>query len=90
MGTLKSAPKMRSKTTLTRPRPKTIHVDSGSVEMAEGMLQPSSGKKGSSTNLTGNAKSNYNFLSMSACSIGVIFIFRLIVVVFFDLVVVCS
>lgn len=36
-----------------RPRPKTIHIDSGSVEMAEGMLQSSRGKKGSTSNLTG-------------------------------------
>lgn len=43
---------MRPKVT-SRPRPKTIHIDSGSVEMAEGLLQPSRGKKGSNTNLTG-------------------------------------
>lgn len=55
MGTLKSATKMRSKGSTNRPRPKTIHVDSGSVEMAEGMLQPSQGKKGSTSNLSGMA-----------------------------------
>ncbi|XP_065163737.1 patronin isoform X3 [Atheta coriaria] len=47
-------PKLRGKTT-GRPRPKTIHIDSGSVEMAEGMLQPARGKKGSSSNLTANS-----------------------------------
>nr|CAI5868550.1 unnamed protein product [Callosobruchus analis] len=34
----------------TRPRPKTIHIDSGSVQIAEGMS--SRGKKGSTSNLT--------------------------------------
>ncbi|KAI4466052.1 hypothetical protein MML48_3g00021872 [Holotrichia oblita] len=51
LNSLKPAPKMRAKVT-SRPRPKTIHIDSGSVEMAEGLLQPSRGKKGSNTNLT--------------------------------------
>ncbi|KAK9712450.1 Spectrin-binding region of Ca2+-Calmodulin [Popillia japonica] len=51
LNSLKPAPKMRPKVT-SRPRPKTIHIDSGSVEMAEGLLQPSRGKKGSNTNLT--------------------------------------
>ncbi|KAK5646802.1 hypothetical protein RI129_005266 [Pyrocoelia pectoralis] len=51
---LKPTPKMRPKGSVSRPRPKTIHIDSGSVEMAEGMLQPSRGKKGSSSNLTAN------------------------------------
>ncbi|GJQ85734.1 hypothetical protein Trydic_g12140 [Trypoxylus dichotomus] len=51
LNSLKPAPKMRPKAA-TRPRPKTIHIDSGSVEMAEGLLQPSRGKKGSNTNLT--------------------------------------
>lgn len=37
-----------------RARPKTIHVDSGAVQMAEGMLLASRGKQGSSSNLTGN------------------------------------
>lgn len=53
MGTMKSTTKLRSKGSTGRPRPKTIHVDSGSVEMAEGMLQPSQGKKGSTSNLSG-------------------------------------
>ncbi|XP_044267985.1 patronin isoform X8 [Tribolium madens] len=51
MGSLKPTPKMRPKAA-SRPRPKTIHIDSGSVEMAEGMMQPSRGKKGSTSNLT--------------------------------------
>ncbi|XP_074040441.1 calmodulin-regulated spectrin-associated protein patronin isoform X3 [Leptinotarsa decemlineata] len=48
LSSLKPAPKMRPKGN-TRPRPKTIHIDSGSVQMAEGMS--SRGKKGSSSNL---------------------------------------
>lgn len=36
-----------------RARPKTIHVDSGAVQMAEGILSASRGKQGSSSNLTG-------------------------------------
>lgn len=52
MGSLKPTPKMRPKAA-SRPRPKTIHIDSGSVEMAEGLMQPSRGKKGSTSNLTG-------------------------------------
>jgi hypothetical protein len=54
MGSLKPTPKMRPKAA-SRPRPKTIHIDSGSVEMAEGMMQPSRGKKGSTSNLTANS-----------------------------------
>ncbi|XP_044267987.1 patronin isoform X10 [Tribolium madens] len=54
MGSLKPTPKMRPKAA-SRPRPKTIHIDSGSVEMAEGMMQPSRGKKGSTSNLTGSS-----------------------------------
>ncbi|XP_050310591.1 patronin isoform X6 [Anthonomus grandis grandis] len=46
---LKPAPKMRAKGA-TRPRPKTIHIDSGSVQLAEGMS--SRGRKGSTSNLT--------------------------------------
>ncbi|KAJ8975824.1 hypothetical protein NQ317_003860 [Molorchus minor] len=49
---LKPTPKMRPKGA-TRPRPKTIHIDSGSVQMAEGMS--SRGKKGSTSNLTAYA-----------------------------------
>lgn len=48
---IKPIPKLRGKTT-GRPRPKTIHVDTGSVELAEGMLTPSRGKKGSTSNLS--------------------------------------
>ncbi|CAG9771820.1 unnamed protein product [Ceutorhynchus assimilis] len=46
---LKPTPKMRPKAS-TRPRPKTIHIDSGSVQLAEGMS--SRGRKGSTSNLT--------------------------------------
>lgn len=49
---MKPTPKIRPKASV-RPRPKTIHIDSGSVEMAGGMLQTSRGKKGSTSNLTG-------------------------------------
>lgn len=66
MGTLKGPTKMRSKGSTGRPRPKTIHVDSGSVEMAEGMLQPSQGKKGSTSNLSGTFI-NYSFLRLFLC-----------------------
>lgn len=52
LGSLRPTPRMRPKAA-SRPRPKTIHIDSGSVEMAEGLMQPSRGKKGSTSNLTG-------------------------------------
>lgn len=53
MNALKPA-KLRSKATPSRPRPKTIHVDAG-AELDSGVLTPSRGKKGSSSNLsTGN------------------------------------
>nr|CAI5868554.1 unnamed protein product [Callosobruchus analis] len=54
LSSLKPAPKMRPKAN-TRPRPKTIHIDSGSVQIAEGMS--SRGKKGSTSNLTAYAPS---------------------------------
>ncbi|XP_026293230.1 patronin isoform X4 [Frankliniella occidentalis] len=50
LNSVRSIPKMRNKT-VTRPRPKTIHVDSGNVDLAEGLLSPSRGKKGSTSNL---------------------------------------
>lgn len=50
LSSLKPTPKMRPKGNV-RPRPKTIHIDSGSVQIAEGMS--SRGKKGSASNLTG-------------------------------------
>lgn len=37
----------------TRPRPKTIHVDDGSVDISEASSISSRGKKGSSSNITG-------------------------------------
>ncbi|XP_066144047.1 patronin-like isoform X5 [Euwallacea fornicatus] len=49
---LKPTPKMRPKGP-ARPRPKTIHIDSGSVQLAEGMS--SRGRKGSTSNLTGKS-----------------------------------
>lgn len=52
LSSLKPTPKMRAKGNV-RPRPKTIHIDSGSVQIAEGMS--SRGKKGSTSNLTGES-----------------------------------
>nr|CAD7568138.1 unnamed protein product [Timema californicum] len=49
---LKPVPKMRTKTSTTRPRPKTIHVDSGGVDITDDILSPSRSKKGSTSNLT--------------------------------------
>lgn len=49
----KPVPKMRNKSSTTRPRPKTIHVDSSAVDLQEGVLSPSRSKKGSTSNLTG-------------------------------------
>lgn len=43
--------KLRGKTN-PRPRPKTIHIDSG-ADAHDGALTPSRGKKGSSSNLSG-------------------------------------
>lgn len=45
-------PKLRGRAQPTRPRPKTIHIDSG-ADAHDGMLTPSRGKKGSSSNLSG-------------------------------------
>ncbi|XP_054740813.1 patronin isoform X7 [Anastrepha obliqua] len=44
-------PRLRQ-TRITRPRPKTIHVDDGSVDLSEASSISSRSKKGSSTNLT--------------------------------------
>uniref|UniRef100_A0A182IPY1 CKK domain-containing protein n=1 Tax=Anopheles atroparvus TaxID=41427 RepID=A0A182IPY1_ANOAO len=44
--------KMRTQK-LSRPRPKTIHVESGSVDLSEASSLSSRGKKGSNSNLTG-------------------------------------
>ncbi|XP_037918484.1 patronin isoform X8 [Hermetia illucens] len=46
-----ATPKLRQQKT-TRPRPKTIHVESGSVEISEASSLSSRGKKGSGSNLT--------------------------------------
>uniref|UniRef100_A0A182FUU3 Uncharacterized protein n=1 Tax=Anopheles albimanus TaxID=7167 RepID=A0A182FUU3_ANOAL len=45
------AAKMRTQK-LSRPRPKTIHVESGSVDLSEASSLSSRGKKGSNSNLT--------------------------------------
>lgn len=47
-----STPKMRSQKVI-RPRPKTIHVESGSVDLSEASSMSSRGKRGSNSNLTG-------------------------------------
>lgn len=44
---------------LTRPRPKTIHVESGSVDLSEASSLSSRGKKGSNSNLTGKCARVY-------------------------------
>lgn len=47
-----NATKMRTQK-VVRPRPKTIHVETGSVDLSEASSL-SSRKKGSNSNLTGN------------------------------------
>lgn len=48
-------PRLRGKPSMTRPRPKTIHIDnhSSTSDMHDGILTPSRGNKGSSSNLSG-------------------------------------
>ncbi|XP_073995220.1 calmodulin-regulated spectrin-associated protein patronin isoform X5 [Rhodnius prolixus] len=50
-GSSSGGPKMRSKTGQGRPRPKTIHIDSG-ADSHPGTITPSRDKKGSSSNLS--------------------------------------
>lgn len=45
-------PKMRQQR-MVRPRPKTIHVESGSVDLSDASSMTSRGKRGSNSNLTG-------------------------------------
>ncbi|XP_030238105.1 patronin isoform X41 [Drosophila navojoa] len=47
-----TTPRLRQQR-VTRPRPKTIHVDDASVDISEASSLSSRGKKGSSSNLTG-------------------------------------
>lgn len=47
-----AATKMRTQR-VTRPRPKTIHVETGSVDLSEASSLSSRNKKGSNSNLTG-------------------------------------
>lgn len=49
-------PKLRPQKVI-RPRPKTIHVESGSVDLSEASSLSSRGKRGSNTNLTGKSTS---------------------------------
>ena len=57
--------KLRNKVTTSRPRPKTIHVDAG-AELDSGVLTPSRGKKGSSSNLSTGKSQNFTFQSYKA------------------------
>lgn len=57
-GSSSGGPKMRSKTGQGRPRPKTIHIDSG-ADSHPGTITPSRDKKGSSSNLSGKFCNNY-------------------------------
>uniref|UniRef100_A0A0A9X248 Short spindle protein 4 n=1 Tax=Lygus hesperus TaxID=30085 RepID=A0A0A9X248_LYGHE len=50
-GSSSGGPRMRSKAQPARPRPKTIHIDSG-ADQHDGTMTPSRGKKGSSSNLS--------------------------------------
>lgn len=52
-GTL-GPPRLRSQK-IVRPRPKTIHVESGSVDLSEASNLSSRNKKGSNSNLTGKS-----------------------------------
>lgn len=47
-----AGPKMRQQR-MVRPRPKTIHVESGSVDLSDASSMTSRGKRGSNSNLTG-------------------------------------
>ncbi|XP_023172512.2 patronin isoform X29 [Drosophila hydei] len=61
-----SAPRLRQQR-VTRPRPKTIHVDDASVDISEASSLSSRGKKGSSSNLT---ESPDDYPSTSSTPIG--------------------
>ncbi|XP_030388175.1 patronin isoform X25 [Scaptodrosophila lebanonensis] len=54
-----STPRLRQQR-VTRPRPKTIHVDDASVDISEASSISSRGKKGSSSNLTGYGQLSSN------------------------------
>ncbi|XP_032292382.1 patronin isoform X42 [Drosophila virilis] len=54
-----STPRLRQQR-VTRPRPKTIHVDDASVDISEASSLSSRGKKGSSSNLTGYGQLSSN------------------------------
>ncbi len=51
-------PKMRQQKTVSRPRPKTICVERGSIDQSEASSLSSRDKKGSNTNLTGSFSLN--------------------------------
>lgn len=52
-GTSNNTAKLRTQK-VVRPRPKTIHVETGSVDLSEASSLSSRNKKGSNSNLTGN------------------------------------
>ncbi|XP_017961425.1 patronin isoform X45 [Drosophila navojoa] len=54
-----TTPRLRQQR-VTRPRPKTIHVDDASVDISEASSLSSRGKKGSSSNLTGYGQLSSN------------------------------
>lgn len=56
-----SAPKMRTQK-VVRPRPKTIHVETGSVDLSEASSLSSRNKKGSNSNLTGICDGKKNLI----------------------------
>lgn len=55
-----AATKMRPQKVI-RPRPKTIHVETGSVDLSEASSLSSRNKKGSNSNLTGIAAYTFDF-----------------------------
>lgn len=84
-----SAAKMRSNR-VVRPRPKTIHVESGSVDLSEASSSLSSrNKKGSNSNLTGKSVAFYGITTFFFISIIFIDFFRFFVL-FVLFIFVCS
>jgi calmodulin-regulated spectrin-associated protein len=60
---MQAPPKLRQNKN-TRPRPKTIHVESGSIDLSDASSLASRGKRGSNSNLTGRS----HFSSAKSCS----------------------
>jgi calmodulin-regulated spectrin-associated protein len=59
-GTGNAGPAKLRQQKVTRPRPKSIHVETGSMDISEASSLASRGKKGSSTNLTGHGSLSSN------------------------------